>query len=263
MLVVPERPRPVAGRRAAGASEADAARCAFEHIVGRSAAMAAMIRRARQSRPRRVPVLIEGETGTGKELLARAIHGDAGAASAGRSSPSTAARWSKDLVAASCSAMCAAPSPGATAAGRPGRFELAHGGTLCLDEIGEMPLDLQPVLLRVLEEGVVYRLGDTQPRHVDVRLIAITNRTLRDEVAAGRFRRDLYHRVGVAAITVPPLRERDGDIELLVGHFSEQPGRAASACRGGRFRPRRWWPCTPMAGPAMCANCATWSKACC
>ena len=117
---------------------------------------------------------------------------------------------------------------GATGAGRPGRFELAHQGTLCLDEIGELPLDLQPVLLRVLEEGVVYRLGDTQPRHVDVRLIAITNRDLRQEVAAGRFRRDLFYRINVASLVVPPLRDRGHDVDLLVSHFNEQ-----LACRHG------------------------------
>ena len=118
--------------------------------------------------------------------------------------------------------MCAAPSPERRREGRPGRFELAHQGTLCLDEIGEMPLDLQPVLLRVLEEGVVYRLGDTQPRQVDVRLITITNRTLRAEVAAGRFRRDLYHRISVTSLTVPPLRERVEDIEVLIEHFNRK-----------------------------------------
>ncbi|HEY9343942.1 MAG TPA: sigma 54-interacting transcriptional regulator, partial [Inquilinus sp.] len=89
-----------------------------------------------------------------------------------------------------------------------------------LDEIGELPLDLQPVLLRVLEEGIVYRLGDGQPRRVDVRLLALTNRSLRDEVEAGRFRRDLYHRISVTRLHIPPLRERGGDLDLLVERFS-------------------------------------------
>ncbi len=109
---------------------------------------------------------------------------------------------------------------GAISEGRPGRFELANGGTLCLDEIGELPLDLQPFLLRALEEGVVYRLGDGQPRRVEVRLLAITNRVLLDEVAAGRFRLDLYHRISVTQIRPPPLRDRHGDVELLVAHFN-------------------------------------------
>lgn len=109
---------------------------------------------------------------------------------------------------------------GAISEGRPGRLELANGGTLCLDETGELPLDLQPFLLRALEEGVVYRLGDGQPRRVEVRLLAITNRVLLDEVAAGRFRRDLYHRISVTQIRPPPLRDRHGDVELLVAHFN-------------------------------------------
>ena len=110
---------------------------------------------------------------------------------------------------------------GAATEGRLGRFELAHGGTLCLDEIGELPLDLQPYLLRVLEEGIVYRVGDSEPRHVNVRLIAMTNRNLRDEVAAGRFRQDLYYRIGVTTVRIPPFRERTGDTDLLVPHFNE------------------------------------------
>ena len=97
---------------------------------------------------------------------------------------------------------------------------MAHPGTLCLDEIGEMPLDLQPVLLRLLDEGIVYRVGDTEPRRVSVRLMAITNRDLRAEVEAGRFRRDLFYRISVTSLTVPRLRERPDDIEMLVNHFN-------------------------------------------
>jgi transcriptional regulator with PAS, ATPase and Fis domain len=110
---------------------------------------------------------------------------------------------------------------GATAEGRPGRFELADGGTLCLDEIGELPLDLQPMLLRALEEWVVYRLGDPEPRRVEVRLLALTNCDLAAEVAAGRFRRDLYYRISAMRLRVPPLRERREDVDLLVAHFNE------------------------------------------
>ncbi len=219
VLVIPEKPRTVAGRLGAQASESDPERSGFDAVIGRSPPMAAMIERARLLAGRRVPVLIEGETGVGKELIARALHGpqdgrpfiafNCGAAS-------------KELVAGDLFGHVRGAFTGATSEGRPGRFELAHGGTLCLDEIGEMPLELQPVLLRVLEEGVVYRLGDTQPRHVDVRLIAITNRNLRDEVAAGRFRRDLFYRIAVTALTVPPLRDRGCDIDLLVAHFNDQ-----------------------------------------
>jgi transcriptional regulator of acetoin/glycerol metabolism len=221
VLVVPTRPRSAVAARSAGAgSESDPDRCAFEHIVGRSAPMTALIARAKQLAHRRVPVLIDGETGVGKELLARAMHGDR----EGRR-PFIAFNCgavSKELVAGELFGHVRGAFTGATTEGRPGRFELAHQGTLCLDEIGEMPLDLQPVLLRVLEEGVVYRLGDTHPRRVDVRLIAITNRNLRQEVEAGRFRRDLFYRIGVTSLTIPPLRERAEDIEVLVEHFNHR-----------------------------------------
>ena len=218
MLVVPGKLRATAARAGAQASESDSARSGFDAIIGRSPPMAAMIDRARLLAQRRVPVLIEGETGTGKELVARALHGS-------DSHPFIAFNCgavSKELVASDLFGHVRGAFTGATGEGRPGRFELAHQGTLCLDEIGEMPLDLQPVLLRVLEEGVVYRLGDTQPRHVDVRLIAITNRNLRDEVAAGRFRRDLFYRINVATLTIPPLRDRGGDIDLLIAHFNDK-----------------------------------------
>ena len=199
-------------------SENDPHRSSFDHIIGRGAAVTALIARANQLVGRLVPLLIEGETGVGKELLARAIHDDAD-----DRRPFIAFNCgavSKELVAAELFGHVPGAFTGATREGRPGRFELAHQGTLCLDEIGEMPLDLQPVLLRVLEEGIVYRVGDTQPRRVNARLIAITNRDLRAEVEAGRFRRDLYYRISVTSITVPPLRERTEDIEPLVDHFN-------------------------------------------
>ncbi len=241
MLVVPSKPRSVAVRAGIQASESDPARSGFEAIVGRSPPMAAMVERARLLAPRRVPVLIEGETGVGKELVARALHG-------GDARPFIAFNCgaaSRELLASDLFGHVRGAFTGATGEGRPGRFELAHQGTLCLDEIGELPLDLQPVLLRVLEEGVVYRLGDTQPRHVDVRLIAITNRDLHGEVAAGRFRRDLFYRINVARLVVPPLRERGQDTDLLVAHFNEQ-----LACRHGM--PRRVF------GPDVMAALRSW-----
>ena len=221
VLVVPEKPRGLTPRGGTVAgSESDPDRSGFGAIIGRSPPMAALVERAKMLAPRRVPVLIEGETGVGKELIARALHG-----ATDPRRPFIAFNCgavSRELVAGELFGHIRGAFTGATSEGRPGRFELAHQGTLCLDEIGEMPLDLQPVLLRVLEEGVVYRLGDTQPRHVDVRLIAMTNRNLRDEVAAGRFRRDLFYRIGVTALTVPPLRDRSGDIDLLAAHFNVQ-----------------------------------------
>jgi transcriptional regulator with PAS, ATPase and Fis domain len=110
---------------------------------------------------------------------------------------------------------------GALREGKKGKFEEADGGVLCLDEIGEMPLDVQPFLLRALEEKVVYRLGDSKPRPADVRLVALTNRNLMKEVEAGAFRKDLYYRIGAMKISIPPLRERGEDITILIDHFNE------------------------------------------
>ncbi|WP_321916335.1 sigma-54-dependent Fis family transcriptional regulator [Paraburkholderia sp. J11-2] len=219
MLVVPARTRPVSVRLA-GRGEADPQRNGFAQIQGQSSAMQAAVNRGRQLASRRVPVLIEGETGVGKELFARAIHGEEGGT--GPFVAYNCGAASKELIASELFGHVRGAFTGATTEGRPGRFELAHGGTLCLDEIGEMPLELQPVLLRVLEEGVIYRLGDTQPRRVDVRLLAMTNRNLREEVESGRFRRDLYYRISVTRLRIPPLRERDIDIDLLVEHFNRK-----------------------------------------
>ncbi len=201
-------------------SEADPQRNCFAQILGQSAAMLAAVNRGRQLARRRVPVLIEGETGVGKELFARAIHGEE--RSGGAFVAYNCGAASKELIGSELFGHVRGAFTGATAEGRPGRFELAHGGTLCLDEIGELPLELQPVLLRALEEGVVYRLGDTQPRRVDVRLLGMTNRNLHDDVKSGRFRDDLYYRISVTRIRIPPLRERDIDIDLLVDHFNRR-----------------------------------------
>jgi DNA-binding NtrC family response regulator len=192
----------------------------FARIIGHSTSMQRAVARVRQLAGKQVPVLIEGETGVGKELFARAVHGDP---AEGR--PFVVFNCGavvKDLLASELFGHVRGAFTGANAGGALGRFEQANGGTLCLDEIGEMPLDLQSFLLRVLEEGVIYRLGSGQPRQVDVRLVAMTNRCLLDEVAAGRFRRDLYHRLSVTRLQPPPLREREGDVALLVDHFNHQ-----------------------------------------
>ncbi|MBL8438007.1 MAG: sigma-54-dependent Fis family transcriptional regulator [Zoogloeaceae bacterium] len=221
LLVVPGRGvRSVTPHRLAEqSSEADPERSCFDNILGKSPAMLEATSLGRKLASKRVPVLVEGETGVGKELFARALHG--GESQGGPFITYNCGAASKELIASDLFGHIRGAFTGATNDGRPGRFELAHGGTLCLDEIGELPLELQPVLLRALEEGVIYRLGDTQPRRVDVRLIAMTNRNLREEVVAGRFRRDLYYRIGVTRLRIPPLRDRDGDLDLLVAFFLE------------------------------------------
>lgn len=162
-------------------------------------------------------LLIEGETGVGKELFARLV---GGSRPPDRYIAVNCGGITRDLIGSELFGHVAGAFTGASREGKPGVFELAHGGVLTLDEIGELPLDIQPFLLRVLEDRVVQRVGDSRPRPVDVRLIASTNRDLRAEVEAGRFRRDLYYRIGAVSIRVPPLRERGDDSLLLLEHFN-------------------------------------------
>jgi transcriptional regulator of acetoin/glycerol metabolism len=194
----------------------------FAAIVGQSPAMQECVARAMQLAPRRVALLIQGETGAGKEVLVRAIHA---AAEPGPLVVFNCGAATKELLAAELFGHVRGAFTGALQEGKAGRFELAHGGILCLDEIGELPLDMQPILLRVLEEGVVYRVGDAAPRKVDVRLIALTNRNLRREVAAGRFRADLFYRLSVTSIEIPPLRARAGDVGILLDHYNSSLAR--------------------------------------
>lgn len=223
LLVIPSRqprssrPAPVA--RPAAKDEADPARSQFDCIVGESECIRHAIALARRVSSLNVPVLIEGESGVGKELFARAIHGES-TLSKGPFVAFNCGAVSKDLIASELFGYVRGAFTGASNEGRIGRFEQADGGTLCLDEIGELSLELQPYLLRVLEEGVVYRVGDSTPRRANVRIIAMTNRNLREEVAAGRFRLDLYHRLSVTAVEVPPLRQRRGDITRLIDYFN-------------------------------------------
>jgi transcriptional regulator with PAS, ATPase and Fis domain len=220
LLVIPARTvsRPVPIPRTVG-DEADPARSQFDSIVGISDGIRHAIAQAKQISGLNVPVLIEGETGVGKELFARAIHGQS-SVSRGPFVPFNCGAVSREMLASELFGYAKGAFTGASTEGRIGRFEQADGGTLCLDEIGELQLELQPYLLRVLEEGVIYRVGDNIPRRVNVRLLAMTNRDLRAEVAAGRFRLDLYHRLSVTAIEVPPLRQRSGDLECLIEYFN-------------------------------------------
>lgn len=192
----------------------------FEDIIHRSRVMERLIVKARRVAPRSIPVLIEGESGTGKELLARAIH-------------RASSRAQKPFIAVNCGAIPAelveselfGHEKGAFTGAqlqRIGYFEAAQGGTVFLDEVGELAFPAQVKLLRTLQEGEVTRLGSSRAIKVDFRVVAATNRSLTEEIAQGKFRPDLFYRLAVAVLHVPPLRERPGDISLLIESFLEQ-----------------------------------------
>jgi formate hydrogenlyase transcriptional activator len=192
----------------------------FDNIVGASSALRAVLRKVRQVAPVETTVLLTGETGTGKELIARAIHDGSH-------------RKDRALIKINCGAIpegiveseLFGHEKGAFTGAlqrRIGRFELADKGTLFMDEVGELPLETQVKLLRVLQEQEFERVGSTKPIKVDVRLVAATNRDVEREVAEGRFRADLFYRLNVFPIRIPPLRERADDIPLLVDYFLAQ-----------------------------------------
>jgi transcriptional regulator with PAS, ATPase and Fis domain len=203
---------PVSGNGSAGS------RYTFDDIVGESPAMKAAKELARRSALTEATVLLLGESGTGKELFAHAIH-------------SASPRKDGPFLRVNCASI---PEPlleselfgyeegaftGARKGGKPGKFELANGGTIFLDEVGDMSLNMQAKLLRVLQEGEIEKVGGTQTRQVDVRVIAATNQDLKAKVQRGEFREDLYYRLEVILIRIPPLRERLEDIHLLVSHL--------------------------------------------
>jgi transcriptional regulator with GAF, ATPase, and Fis domain len=192
----------------------------IDGIVGHSPLLREVLQRVRRVAPTDMPVLITGETGTGKELLARAIHRHSRRAARHLVSVNLAA-VPETLAAAELFGHEKGAFTGADRL-RVGRFEAADRGTLCLDEIGELRADLQVMLLRVLQEGEFERLGGGTTRRVDVRLIAATNRNLEVEVQEGRFREDLFYRLSVFPIHLPPLRERPEDIRLLAEYFLQR-----------------------------------------
>jgi DNA-binding NtrC family response regulator len=186
----------------------------FGDIIYRSEAMDRLIGRAKRAVIRSVPVLIEGESGTGKELLARAIH-EASPRQAKRLRIVNCGAIPTELLEAELFGHEKGAFTGAVRE-RLGYFQDADGGTLLLDEVGELPLTAQVKLLRTLQEGEVTRVGSTEPRKVDVRIIAATNRDLMAEVSQGRFREDLFFRLAVLVLKVPPLRQREGDLGPLI-----------------------------------------------
>jgi len=224
----------MATHRVSDASATAAGRASRVSLIGESDAFKHLIFRIGEVAPTGATVLLLGETGTGKSLIAQAIH---------ERSPQCHERF----LAVNCAAMpptlleieLFGHERGAfTDAKHPqiGRFELAHGGTIFLDEVGELPLETQAKLLRFLQEGEFERLGSHHTRRVSVRVVAATNRDIREEVKSGRFRRDLYIRLNVFPVSIPPLRARQGDIPLLARHllakFTERLGRRIDSIPG-------------------------------
>jgi transcriptional regulator with PAS, ATPase and Fis domain len=192
----------------------------FEDLVGNSVAMREVFGILERVAPTDLTVLISGETGTGKELASHAVHNRSGRSNAPFVVFDCGAA-PENLIESELFGHKRGAFTGAIEA-RPGIFEMAHGGTIFLDEIGELPLELQPKLLRVLEQREVRRVGDSKTKSVDVRVVAATNRNLRELVSDGRFREDLYYRLAVVELVLPPLRDRLEDLPLLVDHLLER-----------------------------------------
>lgn len=210
----------------------------FGRLIGSSPEMRKLYEAVSMVAQTDAAVVIEGETGTGKELIARTIH-ETGLRREGPFLGVNCGALPEGLIEAELFGHVKGAFTGASA-DRPGRFEEAHGGTLLLDEVGELPLAAQVKLLRAVQEGEISRVGESGVRSVDVRIIAATNRDLRAEVDAGRFREDLFYRLRVVGLRVPPLRKRKGDLPELVAEFihrlNEQYGRSVQRCDADAMR---------------------------
>ena len=193
---------------------------AFPELLGRSAALARVLHTIRKVAPSPLPVLVLGETGTGKELIARALH-----RLSGRAGPfvATTGQLPPNLVESELFGHKKGSFTGADA-DRAGYFEAASKGTFFLDELGDLPMDVQVKLLRVIQEKEIVRVGESQPRPIDARLVAATNKDLQEEVKTKRFREDLLYRLNVITLRLPPLRERGDDVILLAETFLAQAG---------------------------------------
>jgi transcriptional regulator with PAS, ATPase and Fis domain len=194
------------------------ARFTFEDVIGESLPIKECLRLAKIAANSAANTLIQGESGTGKELIAQAIHNGSSRAN-GPFVAINCGALPRDLVESELFGYEEGSFTGARQGGRPGKFEMAQGGTIFLDEIGEMPLEMQVKLLRVLQERKIMRIGGQRLVDVDVRVITATNRDLSEDVRLGNFRSDLYYRLNVLLITIPPLRDRQGDIILLSEFF--------------------------------------------
>ncbi|MGB5987223.1 MAG: sigma-54-dependent Fis family transcriptional regulator [Desulfobacterales bacterium] len=214
LLVIQKRRQPHISIPAAPPRRPDA----FSAIIGNSAAMHSALDTARRVAPMPTTVLISGESGTGKEIIARALH-QAGCRPKGPFVAVNCGAIAPELIQSELFGYVEGAFTGARRGGSPGKFEQASGGTLFLDEIAEMPPSLQVNLLRVLEEGQVTRVGGTHPVAVDVRIVTATNKDLPQQVREGRFRQDLFYRLNVVGIRLPPLRKRGDDVRHLADHF--------------------------------------------
>lgn len=211
----------------------------FHHLVGRSIAMRTLFAQLNRLAQSDASIMIQGETGTGKEVVARSIH-DASSRAQGPYIVVDCGALPENLLESELFGHTKGAFTGAVQA-REGAFEAANGGTIFIDEIGELPLSMQPKLLRVLESRAIRRVGETQYRPVNVRVICATHRELATMVAAGTFREDLYFRLSVLPIRIPPVRERADDIPMLIEHFQKQAGGPAfSPALMTELRGRMW-----------------------